>query len=412
MNKKTVYDELLSYKIPKGEAKNIADSFISVQEKGIDILLADLIKFFYKKIELDKFCKTLISAKEKNIPIPLKELLNSELTKEDLLGMADGILYSGIHKLGVGFSDLIHFAKNKTCLTELLKAYSDLKLLDESISLKDLKESNFFLYKPSDLATWVGKICSMDKEVSPQEIIYSRILPVEIEEVLRLHSITKRYKTKISAGELLLLHADNIKIESLIDAVKLAEKNNLKIPFQDIVQYEQSESNAATIINHALIPLNTEIPPLCGVTKDGTEVVVKFTVSTLSDLKYYSKAANFVFFLSKIKQHAVSEISKYKNYNDVNIHLPQISAKIKADFAKTKDAFILIDITINDTDIGRNIEAESEIKRLTAKQIIEEKRAQILEAKLRAEKAKKDLLDLGKHKSHKKGDDKHHGGHH
>mgnify|MGYP000855848533 CR=1 FL=1 len=126
-------------------------------------------------------------------------------------------------------------------------------------------------------------------------------MPREIDEILRLHNATKRYKTKIAAGELLDLRKDNIKIESLIEAVGLAERYNLSISFQDIVQYEQSERTAVEIINHSLTSINSEIPPMYGLTLDGIQVVVKFTVSTLADLKYYSKAANFDFFLSNIQ---------------------------------------------------------------------------------------------------------------
>ncbi len=401
MNNKTVYDELLSYKISKEDAKHIAESFILLQSSNVKILLADLIKIFYKKVELAPFCKALVLAKEKNIKIPLQKLIKSELIREDLQGMTDGLIYAAENKLDTDFDDLLYFAKNKTKLTELLKTFATLNTADPSILISDLKNSNFFLYSPKELKESILQILKADKTISAREIIFSEILPSKINEVVRLYGITKKYKTKISAGELLQLHNDGINIKSLIEAVNLSEKNNLKVSFKDIVQYELSESTATEIINHALVPVNKQLKPLTGVTKDGTEVVVKFTVSTLSDLKYYSKAANFAFFISKIKQNAAAEISKYENYNAVNSHLPQISEKIKADFAKMKNAFILVDITINDTDIGRNIETENEIKRLNAEQIIAEKKAQILEAELRAKKAKEALAGHSKKKENK-----------
>jgi len=59
MNKKTVYDELLGYKIPEEDILKISNTFIFCQQKNIYILLIDLISLYHKKIDIEQFEKLI-----------------------------------------------------------------------------------------------------------------------------------------------------------------------------------------------------------------------------------------------------------------------------------------------------------------------------------------------------------------
>lgn len=51
MNEKTVYDELLGYKVKPDDVKAISDLFIDLQEHEVNISLNDLLFFYNKKIK-------------------------------------------------------------------------------------------------------------------------------------------------------------------------------------------------------------------------------------------------------------------------------------------------------------------------------------------------------------------------
>jgi len=94
MNKKTIIEELLSYKISKTDIKTLSDTLIFAQLNNYNFKLKDLLSLYYKKVNIDDLLKQLKIASANNIKIDAPKFLNTKLTKDDFINHIKGWIYA------------------------------------------------------------------------------------------------------------------------------------------------------------------------------------------------------------------------------------------------------------------------------------------------------------------------------
>jgi uncharacterized protein YqfA (UPF0365 family) len=390
MNKETVYKDLLSYKIPDDDLKTIAEVFIFVQNQGNNLLLSDLIKIYFKKINITRFFNLIKNAAQNSVQIPFDLLITSSLNKDDLLNLTEGFIFAKTADFESTFSELEEYGKMKISLSLLIKAASQLKNAESDIELSDFRNSTVFLYKPELYIKILLKIKKLQPLVSLKEIIALKYSVGEIEEIIDLSRRTQNLKNKLEIHELISMKKRGIKIREIVAALDLSEKLQSNLTVGQIIAFEASGFSPLQLLKSTFEPENIELNPLTAVVKAGYEIIFKIELKITTNLNNFPYGLNRRQVIDSASFQLFKIITDYKDYIEIKTDKNLIEKKILNELTLNESSYKIVSFTIKDLIIGRNLKAEQ----LKTEQEILEREAAVAEARLRTEKAKAELAEL------------------
>ena len=396
MIKKTVYDELLSYKIPEDDVKKITDSFIFSQKSKFNILLEDIIFFYKKKVDIERFTKVMQKALDENIEIPFAYLKESKLIRNDFINLFEGWFYAKKKKLKVSIEELEVFAKTKINIIKLVDALLNLRKYDEDVSLSDFLNCSIFYHKTNSLVDVLIELKNIEPEISFKEIICLNYAPYEIKSLINIYKKINSFNKDISIKLLFALKKNGQNVNNIFEAAVYAQENELSVDLDHIINIDRRGLNVKEIISCIVKPKTTELKPVSAILKKGLEILLKIKVKTIVELKKLSYGIDEEFLFSKINELYKAEVHKFNDFREVSGNVQKISNFVYDKLKKYKTAYKILSVSIEDIAVGKNIKLEEELQIMTIERKIAEEKALLTEAMLRSERARKELKKIEK----------------
>ncbi len=400
MIKKTVYDELLSYKIPEDDVKKIADSFIFAQKSKFNISLEDIIFFYKKKVDIERFNDIMQNAGIAKIEIPFSDFKKSKLIRNDFINLFDGWFYAEKNKLKVSIGELEIFAKTKINLIKLIDALLKLRKYDKDISLKDFLNCNIFYHKTGSLVDVLIELKNIDPEISFKEIISLNYAPYEIKSLINIYKKFVEFKKNLTIKSLFLLKKNGQNVNNIFEAAIYAQENELTLNLDHLINIDKKGFDVKEIISYVVKPKTSELKPVSAILKNGLEILLKIKVKTIVELKRLNEGIDEEFLFSKVNELYKAEVHKFGDFREVSGNVQQISNCVYDNLKNYKTAYKILSISIEDIAIGKNVKLEEELQIMKIERKIAEEKALLTEAVLRTERAIRELKKI--EKVHKK----------
>lgn len=397
MNEKTVYKELLSYKILPEDVNKIANSFIFAQKNDYKVTLGDFINLYHRKINIVAFDAILQKSKKRNLKIPFDKFKNTKLTRNDFTNLLEGWYYAAKNKVNFLFSELEFFAQSKINLIKLIDAVLLLKKADKTIELKDFVNCKSCLFKTNELVKSLINLKKTDENISLKQIIKENYTTPELDVLTNVYNQFKALKPEITLTKVIELKKRGFNIEHIAHALKIAAGNEIKLSFDKILSLSERGINVKEIANDSVIPRITELKPISTVIKSGLEILFKIKIKTIICLNNTSLSFDINMLFTEIKKELKEEVYKFDNFQHVYSNSEKIAELITGKLQKNKTIFKLLETEVADIAIGRNLILEEEIIKLKAEKQISEMKLQKLltERKIVEEKAKIYKLESG-----------------
>ncbi len=328
MNKKTIIEELLSYKISKTDIKTLSDTLIFAQLNNYNFKLKDLLSLYYKKVNIDDLLKQLKIASANNIKIDAPKFLNTKLTKDDFINHIKGWIYASRKKVNTTIFELYEFAAAKTDIKFLVDSFLELKKMDDSLEIKDFTGCNFCLYKTHNFIETLKKIKSEDTNVSLKKILALKLPPYDLDNIFNQYKKLSLLNSGISITQLFDLKVKNTDVNNITEAYIIAQDQDIKIDFNSICKINKKGHDAKQIIINSFLPITYILKPVSVILKTNVEILLKLKIVITSDLENIVNGIPKEFLDNKIQEYYKAEIGKYENTNEVYVNFVEISESV------------------------------------------------------------------------------------
>jgi uncharacterized protein YqfA (UPF0365 family) len=379
MIKKTLYDDLLSYKISADDIKTITDTIIFAQENDIKINLNDIISLHFKKIDINKLFKILQNAVENNVKPDMPEFIKLERGKDEFINHLSGWVYSKIKNIDTSIEELKIFAESKINIVNLIDNYTELFKIDQTLSIADFSKCKFCLYRQDKFFSILKKLKKADNNISLKQILTTRLQTNDLEEIYILFRKASNLKNNLSLHQLSELKSKNFNIKEIVEALIIAEDQKLNISPETIFSIANKGFNIKEIVISSFKNETYILKPVAVILKSNIEILLKISILTKADIENFTSGISKDFMNLKIIELFKSEFGKFKSINEIHPKLSEISDNVNTKINKLKTAYKVIGITIQDIDYGRNLSDEFELKNLELKRKIVEEQARISE---------------------------------
>lgn len=380
MIKKTIYDDLLSYKISSDDIKIITETIIYAQENDIKLKLDDIIALHSKKVGIKKIKLIIQKAVENNVKPDISDFFKFEHRKEEFINHFGGWVYAKIKKINTSIEELNVFAKSKTDIINLIDNFVELKGIEKELVLKDFTKCKFCLYKQGRFFQILKKLKHIDKKISLKNLLKIKLQPYDLDEIYLLYKNASNLKIKLTIEQLALLKTKRYDIKNIVEALIISEEHKLRISSDTIYDIASKGHDVKEVVAHSFNPKAYILKPVSVVLKSNIEILLKISILIKSDIDNFTSGISYEFMNLKIIELFKSEFGKYENLNEVYHNLALISENVTKNTAKLNTAYKVISITVEDIDYGRNLNDEFELKNLQMQRKIVEEKAKISEA--------------------------------
>ncbi|MEA2041010.1 MAG: hypothetical protein U9N85_00470 [Bacteroidota bacterium] len=398
MNKKTVYDELLNYKVKPDDSKLITELFIKAQKNEMNISLKELMMFYGKKINFRKFKKLIEFAIENSVELPINELTEISLTGDDFLNLLSGMINARSEKLEIKTADFVHFAKAKINISELLTALKIINEYDETIVLNDFVNCTNCLYQTSEFVKQLVRLKKTDPNISLKSVIELRFEKNEVSNILKKYSTLTNYSQSFSLSDIIELKTYRIDTIDFIDGLLDAEKQNIAPNKKLLTDLAVKNHGLKHVIAMSYTPEKIEVKPVKIILKSSLELYLKITFNLFTKVETFMTGFGKEETINRLKRTIASHSNKYSSAKDFLSHAEELTTNAENEINKLNSAYRISQLLIRDFVIGRDINTEQDIRILDGKR----RREEAIRALKREKEKNKTKYKAGAHKEHKK----------
>ena len=186
---------------------------------------------------------------------------------------------------------------------------------------------------------------------------------LDVKTIASAYIMAKKSKIDIKLPEIESIVLAGGNPVNVVKAYNLANKSGTKIDFQRISALEIASKDVLSVVQNAISTRVVKVENIKGFTQNNVELVVMPEVSVKANLHKYLEGSGIDDMKSNITAWLLENISRAKDYRNI-LHEPNKSLLYNIDFrVLTKNSrFDIFDINIVSVDIGRDINAENEIK--------------------------------------------------
>ena len=367
MNNKTVYDDLLSYKVKTDDVKLITELFIKIQKHDMDITLKDLMHFYNKKINFLRFKKLISVAIEYKIKLPTEKLKNISLSGNDFLNLLAGIISAGKDGLEIKIEDIEYFAKVKINIPDLLFSLKKINKYDNSIILNDFTNCTNCLYKTSEFVDDLIKFKKTDPNISLKKVIKLSFKKDEASSVLNKYTVLRHYSNLFSLSDIIEIKAQGTDVIDFMTALMVAEKHGLKIDKKLLIDISKKKRSLLEVITMSFSPEKNEMKPVRVILNSGLEILLKIKFDLFTKIESYASGSGKEKIKKKITHSLAVAAHKYNSVKDFILDSEHIQKQVEDKVNRLDSAYRINSLSIDDFVIGRDIESEQERKILDSK---------------------------------------------
>ncbi len=186
---------------------------------------------------------------------------------------------------------------------------------------------------------------------------------LDVKTIASAYIMAKKSKIDIKLPEIESIVLAGGNPVNVVKAYNLANKSGTKIDFQRISALEIASKDVLSVVQNAISTRVVKVENIKGFTQNNVELVVMAEISVKANLHKYLEGSGIDDMISNITAWLLENISRAKDYRNI-LHEPNKSLLYNIDFhVLTKNSrFDIFDINIVSVDIGRDINAENEIK--------------------------------------------------
>ncbi len=353
----------------------VVNAMIRAHDAGIEIFLDALDIYTLNDKDFEALINNLKKAKKAGIIIDQEDLLHQNISGNDISKLVNAMLIVKKNSLDIEFSELIEY--------HIMTAGDILKFVSAQVVAKinnlELSKQYFI-----DMTVPNGDLIDLVNSI--------RIIKKFSQFNIHREDVEKHYKKKGKVFQVIKLT-----IESQAQGLNLTFDTACEIDASEAYKLEQ-------VIEMALHPLTLEVEPSqTVVTKEGIQITPKIRITWKAKIDALGGYKEDVVF-SRISDALINEIETYKNHNDVLENLTVIAKnvfnKIKGKIEIPKDAdkitakkieeinkieaeidensaYDILDLTIYDIEIGKDIKVDIEAELFKIKNHHDELHAQI-----------------------------------
>lgn len=186
---------------------------------------------------------------------------------------------------------------------------------------------------------------------------------LDVRAIANAYILAKKSKLDIKLADIEQLALAGGNPSNAIKAYNLAVKSGIKIDFQRIFSIEVATKDSLSVVQNAISTKLVKIEGIRGFAQNNVEVIASAEVSVKANLHRYLEGSGVDELKSNITAWLLENISRAKDYRNI-LHEPNKSLLYNIDFrVLTRNSrFDIFDINIIGVDIGRDMNAENEIK--------------------------------------------------
>ena len=152
-------------------------------------------------------------------------------------------------------------------------------------------------------------------------------------------------------------------VVNVINAMNLAEKSSINLDFKLASAIELSSGNVLKQVQDAINSQVIEVDEIKGFAKDNQEMVVSCKFSVKLNLNKYLSGLGIEDLKNNVKAWIMENISKTKDHNQILLEPNQtLLSNLDLRVITQKSMYELIDINILSVDLGRDLNAENDVK--------------------------------------------------
>lgn len=165
-------------------------------------------------------------------------------------------------------------------------------------------------------------------------------------------------------------------LPNVINALISASRSNIPLIFEKAAAIDLAGRNVNDAVKMSVQPRVLSSGKICGIAKDGIELIVKANVTIRSNLETMVGGAGERTIMARVSEGIVSEIGSSETHS-VILNKPEIlTKKVISEGLDTGTAFEIVSLDISDIDVGRNIGAHLKNEQAVADKRIAEAKAE------------------------------------
>ncbi len=186
---------------------------------------------------------------------------------------------------------------------------------------------------------------------------------LDVKNISTAYILAKKSNKKLTLNQIETLSSAGGSALNVINAMNLAEKSNIKLDFSLASAIEISSKDVFKQVQNAITSQIVEVNDIKGFAKDNQEVIVGCKFSVKLNLNKYLSGLGIDDLKNNVSAWIMENISKTGNHKDI-LAEPNKALLSNFDFrvVAQKSMYELIDINILSVDLGRDLNAENDIK--------------------------------------------------
>lgn len=184
-----------------------------------------------------------------------------------------------------------------------------------------------------------------------------------VKDIVSAYILAKKSNKKLTLNEIETLVSAGGNVINVINAMNLAENSNLKLDFKLASAIELTSKNVMEQVQEAIVSKVVEVEEIKGFAKDNQEVIVNCKFSIKLNLNKYLTGLGEEDLKNNVRAWIMENISKTKDHTQI-MSEPNQTLLSNLDFRviTQKSMYDLIDINILSVDLGRDLNAENDLK--------------------------------------------------
>lgn len=195
------------------------------------------------------------------------------------------------------------------------------------------------------------------------KLINLKFRKFNVKDIVKAYILAKKSNNKLSLNEIETLISAGGNVINVINAMSLAEKSNLKLDYKLASAIELSSKDVLSQVQNAIVSQVIEVDNIKGFVKDNQEIIVTCKFSVKLNLNKYLSGLGIEDLKNNVRAWIMENISKVKDHATILAEPNQtLLSNLDLRVICQKSMYDVIDINILSVDLGRDLNAENDIK--------------------------------------------------
>ncbi len=186
---------------------------------------------------------------------------------------------------------------------------------------------------------------------------------LNVKDIVSAYIMAKQAKKDISLNEIETLVSSGGNIINVIKAMKMAEEASIKLDYNLACAIELTSGDVFNLVHDAIVSKVVEVKDIRAFTQDDIEIIVNAKFSVKVNINKYLNSLGLEDLKNNVSAWIMENISKTKDHRTLLAEPNQsLLSNLDLRVITQKSMFEMFDINISSVEMGRNLNAESELR--------------------------------------------------